>query len=123
IAISRDGMRIYLITDSIGQTSGPSGNGTSTLSDRRAIIEYYYTGATLPIHDQPSVKPEVRKFNITIYPNPAKDWIHINIPENRNAVAYRYQIIELTGRMMINGTSKEKQLNIPVHQLSRGMYL
>ena len=123
IAISRDGMRIYLITDSIGQTSGPSGNGTSTLSDRGAIIEYYYTGATLPIHDQPSVKPEVRKFNITIYPNPAKDWIHINIPENRNAVAYRYQIIDLTGRMMINGTSKEKQLNIPVHQLSRGMYL
>jgi aldose sugar dehydrogenase len=38
IAVSRDGLKIYLVTDSIGTTSGPSGSGTTTLSNPGAIM-------------------------------------------------------------------------------------
>ena len=123
IAISRDGLRIYLITDSIGQTSGPSGNGTSALADRGAIIEYYYTGATLPLSNKPVTRATVAKNNVIIYPNPAKESLHIDLGETVNALPVNYRLLDMTGRILINGISREKKININTSTLGRGMYL
>jgi hypothetical protein len=123
IAISNDGMRIYLITDSIGQTSGPSGNGTSALADRGAIIEYYYTGATLPLSDKPVTRETVAKNKVIIYPNPAKESLHVDLGETLNALPVNYRLMDMTGRILIRGNSREKKININTSALGRGMYL
>jgi len=123
IAISRDGLRIYLITDSIGQTSGPSGNGTSALSDRGNIIEYYYTGSTLPISDKPGIPEIPLKNKVLIYPNPAKEWLHIDLGETINALPVNYRIVDIAGRTLIKGSSREKKISIDTHTLGRGIYL
>ncbi len=44
LAISPDGRRIFIITDSTGTTSGPSGTGTSSLANPGAILEFTYAG-------------------------------------------------------------------------------
>ena len=54
IAISPNGQRIYLLTDSIGTTSGPSGTGTTNLDNPGAILEFHYTGTVLPLGDKVS---------------------------------------------------------------------
>jgi PQQ-dependent dehydrogenase (s-GDH family) len=123
IAISRDGLRIYLVTDSIGQTSGPSGNGTSALADRGAIIEYYYTGATLPLSNKPVTRETVVKNKLIIYPNPAKESLHVDLGETVNALPVNYRLMDMTGRILIKGISREKKININTSALGRGMYL
>ncbi len=123
LAISRDGLRIYLITDSIGQTSGPSGNGTSALDDRGAIIEYYYTGATLPLKGDPGKIAPVHKNNISVYPNPVKGQLYIELPESRNRQPATYSIMDLTGRVVMKASFRERQVVINTSQLTNGIYL
>ncbi|WP_437759903.1 glucose/sorbosone family PQQ-dependent dehydrogenase [Sorangium sp. So ce1389] len=45
LALSPDGRTIYVITDSSGSTSGPTGGTTTTLSNPGAILEFTYTGS------------------------------------------------------------------------------
>jgi aldose sugar dehydrogenase len=123
MAISPDGMRIYLVTDSIGQTSGPSGNGTSALDDRGAIIEYLYTGTVLAIGSKPVLPGTIRKYNISIYPNPAKDWLSVNLGDALEVRPVRYQMIDLAGRTLLTGITTEKQFKINISKLGTGMYM
>ncbi|MGY6217193.1 PQQ-dependent sugar dehydrogenase [Methylolobus aquaticus] len=45
VAISRTGDRLYLLTDTIGATSGPTGGGSSSaLNDPGSILEFTYLG-------------------------------------------------------------------------------
>ncbi|XXZ36111.1 glucose/sorbosone family PQQ-dependent dehydrogenase [Sorangium sp. So ce321] len=44
LALSPDGRTIYVITDSSGNTSGPTGGSTTALSNPGAILEFTYTG-------------------------------------------------------------------------------
>ncbi|WP_237244296.1 MULTISPECIES: glucose/sorbosone family PQQ-dependent dehydrogenase [Sorangium] len=44
LALSPDGLTVYVITDSQGSTSGPTGGATSALSNPGAILEFKYTG-------------------------------------------------------------------------------
>ena len=123
IALSRDGMRIYLITDSIGQTSGPSGNGTSALDDRGAIIEYMYTGTTLALGAKPMVPANARKLNISVYPNPASDWIMVSLGDGIDVRPVHYRLVDLAGRIVVNGITAEKQFKINIRNLGTGMYM
>jgi PQQ-dependent dehydrogenase (s-GDH family) len=123
MAISRDGMRIYIVTDSIGQTSGPSGNGTSALSDRGAIIEYYYTGATLPIPDKPVTKESIPGKALNIYPNPAKEWVTVDLGDGVNSLPVQYHLADMTGRTLLKGSSREKNTRINTGMLGKGLYL
>jgi aldose sugar dehydrogenase len=123
IALSRDGMRIYLITDSIGQTSGPSGNGTSALDDRGAIIEYMYTGTTLALGAKPIIPANARKLNISVYPNPASDWIMVSLGDGIDVRPVHYRLVDLAGRIVVNGITAEKQFKINIRNLGTGMYM
>ena len=123
MAISRDGMRIYLVTDSIGQTSGPSGNGTSALDDRGAIIEYYYTGATLPLGNKPINVEQIKKYLINIYPNPAKGQLNVHLGDGLEVRPVHYNVFDLTGRIILKGQSTEKQFIINISSLQPGMYM
>ncbi|XXY23021.1 glucose/sorbosone family PQQ-dependent dehydrogenase [Sorangium sp. So ce216] len=44
LALSPEGRTIYVITDSSGSTSGPTGGTTTALSNPGAILEFTYTG-------------------------------------------------------------------------------
>ncbi|WP_437819889.1 glucose/sorbosone family PQQ-dependent dehydrogenase [Sorangium sp. So ce1078] len=44
LALSPDGRTVYVITDTQGNTSGPTGGATTALSNPGAILEFTYTG-------------------------------------------------------------------------------
>ena len=123
IAISPNGQKIYLITDSIGTTSGPSGNGTNSLSNRGAILEFSYTGATLPLFDRPAMLNTVRKYDISVFPNPASQYISVRIAEGVYTRPTRYQLRDMTGKLVLQGSSVHKDFNIDISSFQTGVYI
>ena len=45
IALGPDGITIYLLTDSVGGTSGPSAGNDGGVTNRGAVLAYKYQGA------------------------------------------------------------------------------
>jgi hypothetical protein len=123
IAISPNGQKIYLLTDSIGTTSGPSGTGTSSLENPGAILEFSYAGAALPLGDRPVTVNTVRKYEVTIFPNPASQFINIRIAEAAFTRPTRYQLLDLTGKLILQGNSVQKDFNIDIVSLVSGVYI
>ena len=123
IAISPNGQKIYLLTDSIGTTSGPSGTGTSSLANPGAILEFSYTGAALPLGDKPVTVNTVRKYDISIFPNPASQFLSVRIAEGGFTRPTRYQILDLTGKVVLQGNSVQKDFNIDIVSLISGVYI
>jgi PQQ-dependent dehydrogenase (s-GDH family) len=124
IAISADGRKIYLVTDSIGSTSGPSGNGTSSLDDPGAILEFSYVGATLSLPGQtgPGL-PEGRQYGWKLYPNPAVHWIRVDIGEDAFRRFVDYQLTDVNGRVVLKGRSLQRQFTVDLRGLAPGMYV
>jgi PQQ-dependent dehydrogenase (s-GDH family) len=124
IALSPDGRKIYLITDSIGSTSGPSGNGTSSLADPGAILEFTYVGATLSLQgpDGPGITPG-RKYGWKLYPNPASHVINVDIGEDAFARFVDYQLTDVNGRVVRTGRSMQRRFSVDLRGLAPGMYV
>ena len=53
---------------------------------------------------------------ITIYPNPASDYINIHSPAD-----FRFQILDITGRIVLETIAENKQIN--VSQIPSGIYI
>jgi hypothetical protein len=123
IALSRDGLKIYLITDSIGTTSGPSGNGTTSLSNPGAIMEYLYTNTMLPLGEEPPAANSIRRYNISVYPNPATASITVSFTDGVFVRPARYQLFDLAGKLITHGTSKVKQFQIDIRRIQKGIYI
>lgn len=123
IAISPDGKKIYLITDSIGSTSGPSGSGTSALTDRGAIIEYTFTGTDLMSKDDPQRPDYVeKKYRVSVYPNPATQFITIEFERGLHKPVY-YKLTDVSGRLVLEGRTTKDEFNIIVGHLPKGVYM
>jgi PQQ-dependent dehydrogenase (s-GDH family) len=123
IAVSPDGRRIYLITDSIGTTSGPSGSGTSSLADPGAILEFSYVGATLSLSGQPGRgQPAGRAYAWRMYPNPAGHWLTVEIGEDAFSRFVDYQLTDIGGRVVRRGRSVQHQFTVDLRGLAPGMY-
>jgi PQQ-dependent dehydrogenase (s-GDH family) len=119
IALSPDG-RIFLVTDSIGSTSGPSGQNQTNLTNKGAIMVYTYTGAILPIGDRPTVGlPEVV---VRTYPNPATDIINVELRRLAH-LPVRYHVYDMAGKLVLQNTSNKTSFHIHVDELKRGMYI
>jgi hypothetical protein len=123
IALSPNGQKLYLLTDSIGTTSGPSGTGTSSLANPGAILEFSYTGAALPLGDKPVTVNTVRKYDISIFPNPASQFLSVRIAEGGFTRPTRFQILDLTGKVVVQGNSVQKDFNIDIVSLISGVYI
>lgn len=122
IAISPDGKKIYLITDSIGSTSGPSGTGTSALTDRGAIIEFAFTGRDmLAIGGRPAPRPE-KKYRISVYPNPASSFVNVQFERGLHKPV-RYQLLTSAGKLVAEATTNKDEFSIPVAHLAKGVYV
>lgn len=58
---------------------------------------------------------------IQVYPNPAQHIIHVHI-ENTNSNQYQIQLFNVFGVKVYSSASFNKEIDIPVHHLSRGYY-
>lgn len=120
VAMSPDGLKIYIITDSIGSTSGPSGGGTSTLANRGSILVYQYSGALLAVKDEKNPAPS--KYSFNVYPNPAKS--HFSIEVERGAhKPLTWIMFDATGKMVVSGTFAQNRITVPTSSYRRGLYI
>lgn len=120
IAISPDG-KIYIITDSIGSTSGPSGSNQTDMLNKGAILVFQYEGITLPIRDRPG-EGTMPQYVTSVFPNPATSYIQV---ETEPAVQrpIRYRLVDITGKLILDEQSGRNNFSIPVDRFKRGVYI
>lgn len=121
IALSPDG-KIFLITDSIGSTSGPSSHNPSTLDHRGAILVYKYTGSVLSLPEPENPNRPEQKFSIRLYPNPASSQLSIAMTKVKH-LPVQYQLHDLAGRIVLSGSISKDRHSIAVSQIPRGVYV
>jgi hypothetical protein len=120
MAISKDGLSFYFITDSVGQTSGPTTGNTNILNNRGSILVYQYLGSLLNLPDDPLVRNQQKLF-IKLYPNPTTKTLFIESKRDVIKPMY-YEIYDLTGRLVITGKSNTDNTEVNVEKLAAGMY-
>jgi PQQ-dependent dehydrogenase (s-GDH family) len=119
ITLSPDG-KIYIVTDSIGSTSGPSGSNNQALEKRGAILVFQYSGVILPWKEKPNVAaPE---YVTSVYPNPARTYIKVET-EPAFAKPVRYVLTDLSGKTAVQGSSSLHHFTIDAAHLHRGVYV
>lgn len=124
IALSPDGLKIYIITDSTGTTSGPSGTGTSTLSNPGSILEFVYTGAVLALADDPAAGPRpTRPYRVSVYPNPANRYVMVDLSEAAFTRFTSYTLYDISGRRLLTGISRQRSFRLALDGLDKGIYL
>ncbi|MDX2047843.1 MAG: PQQ-dependent sugar dehydrogenase [Chitinophagaceae bacterium] len=124
IAMNASGLKIYLITDSIGTTSGPTaGSGTTSLANPGSILEYTYIGGTLALGDKPGTGNTIRNYSISVYPNPATRFIRINVSEGIFTRPVEYRLFDITGKLVLSGNSIAKNFAVNVEGLNKGVYV
>lgn len=121
IAIGRDGITFYLVTDSVGQTSGPTGGSTTVLNNHGSILVYKYTGPILEVKENPITTTAADRLYIKLYPNPTAKILFIESKRNV-AKPIVYKIYDVTGRLVITGTSTKDNIEVNVEKLLSGVY-
>lgn len=120
IAIGKDGITIYLITDSVGQTSGPTTGNQNVLNNRGSILVYKYLGTVLALQDPPA--PLVDRGTIRIYPNPATKILFVENKRN-TAKPITYTIYDITGRLIVSGKAFTDKFEVNVGNFTAGTYV
>jgi hypothetical protein len=59
---------------------------------------------------------------IRIFPNPAKDYLAVSVLSGKVGM-YRYQLMDLSGRIMLSGGLSDGVNRISLDNLASGMYL
>jgi PQQ-dependent dehydrogenase (s-GDH family) len=124
LCISPDGLRIYVACDISGQTSGPTGsyNGGGTPPPNAGrILEFSYTGPLLNL-GRDSLYTYVRNTVIKISPNPATSILNIQSIRNVSRPLY-YKIYDVTGKLLLTGSSNNDNFSINVQRLNAGVYV
>lgn len=120
IALSPDG-KIYIITDSIGSTSGPSGTGTSVLTNPGAILVYKFTGSILSLRDNPSARIHNNTV-VAVYPNPASTTLYIESKRGMHK-PLQIEIYDMAGKLMLKGSSSKDNFVISLEAFRSGVYV
>jgi PQQ-dependent dehydrogenase (s-GDH family) len=123
IALSPDGKKIYLITDSIGSTSGPSGSGTSALTDRGAILEYSFTGTDLLTKEQQEAAARMEKqYRVSIFPNPTTSYVNVQFERGLHK-PIRYMVVDAAGKMVMEHKTNKDAFTVSFNGLPKGVYM
>jgi PQQ-dependent dehydrogenase (s-GDH family) len=125
LAISPDGLKIYLACDASGQTSGPTGgfNGGGTPPPNAgSILEFAYAGLVLPIHDVDPVTWPAAERDIRVYPNPVDETFTISIKADAQK-PFRIQIYNTAGKFIKEIQTTKTEVPVSVADLQPGMYL
>ncbi len=121
IAIAADGITFYVLTDSVGGTSGPSAGSDGGITDRGSILEYKYTGAVLALPVYTVVNTNTR-MDFRVYPNPVAQVLTIESKRNV-AMPLTYQVYDATGKLLLSGRSNKSKFAVQVQALQQGVYI
>ena len=72
-------------------------------------------------HTFPTSIPEIEKPKVTLYPNPAEDFVSIQLPENHTHA--QLSIYNLTGQVISQKQITQPNQQIPITDLGNGMYI
>jgi PQQ-dependent dehydrogenase (s-GDH family) len=129
ITVGSNGITLFVITDSIGGTSGVSaGNGLGggaggTITDRGKLIAYTYTGSPVILSlEQNNPTTRIRNEMIQVYPNPASDHIVVN-SKDLGYRPYRLRLISNNGTTIFEKLLYDNLEKININQLPSGQYL
>jgi uncharacterized delta-60 repeat protein len=113
------------VTTDFGANTFSESFAMAVQSDDKIILVGYtgndfavarYNGNTLS-------SPEFEnKERISLYPNPAKNTLKIQLSDNGNTVG-NYQIIDLNGSVVLKGLLESTNKTINIEQLNSGMYI
>ncbi len=116
----------WIVIDSTGSTSGPTGgfNGSNDPTpDGGKVLKLSYKALiTLPINPNPPGGPPVVKDLVQIYPNPVISTLHIQgKKELRKPLLV--QIYDIYGRMLKEETSYKNNFSVEVGSFTPGSYI
>lgn len=116
----------WVVMDSTGSTSGPtggfSGSNNPTRDGGKILRLSYKTLITLPINNNPRSGPPIVKNLVQIFPNPAINIINVHgRKELRKPLLV--QICDIYGRVLKEGTSYQNDFTVDVSALKPGTYL
>ncbi|MEP6699728.1 MAG: PQQ-dependent sugar dehydrogenase [Bacteroidota bacterium] len=116
----------WVVIDSTGSTSGPTGGfgggSTATKDGGKVLRLTYRTLITLPLGDNPRSGPPVVKDLIQIFPNPVGNTIYIHgKKELRKPLLV--EIYDINGRKLKEETSFRNDFSVNVSSLKSGTYL
>ena len=119
IALGSDGITIYLLTDSVGGTSGPSAGNDGGVTNRGSILAYKFSGTVLDIGNDPLVASNAR-LQVKMYPNPVSNVLTIESKRNVAKPIF-YQLLDMMGRPVLQGSSTKDKIELNVARLARGI--
>jgi PQQ-dependent dehydrogenase (s-GDH family) len=119
IAVSADGLKLYVACDSSGSTSGPTGGVTSTPANPGSILEFTYNPPTTMAASSSS-RLSAEK-DMYLYPNPANDYLII---DNNNEKSERLaSIIDMSGKSLRSKSINGQAIKMDVKDLQEGIYI
>ncbi|RXK59227.1 T9SS type A sorting domain-containing protein [Lacibacter luteus] len=128
VAVSPDGLKIYVACDSSGSTSGPTGNVTTTPANPGSILEFTYVPGSMrqyvqtgPTTIQNTLPADKKDNTIDIYPNPATNFI---VVYNYAAEAGRMvTLFDMNGRTVKQQLTNGTATRIDTREVPNGMYI
>lgn len=109
------------------------------LAGTEQLLLWGYNQARPPLYDLQSVlahtdldgdvmvgidpRPEVTSSNVTVFPNPARDVLHVLIHQAKLLEDIPWQLCDLTGRLIASGITDSPAFDIPLDHLHTGMYV
>jgi hypothetical protein len=122
VAVSADGLKLYVACDSSGSTSGPTGSVTSTPPNPGSILEFTFSqGVLTQSLKQPESMPaeNTRNKTVDVYPNPANQFVVVyNYTNERRTVS----LIDLNGRLVLQQAAQQTT-RINTGSLAPGFYI
>jgi aldose sugar dehydrogenase len=126
MVVAADGVTFYVITDSLGATSGVTAGGGAggagpTVEDKGKIISFKYTGVTLSLN--PAI-PTDRVINdlVKVYPNPVTEYFVVNT-KDLDTRPYTLNLIDINGRVILQRNIANSLETIMVKDIPNGQYL
>jgi hypothetical protein len=113
LCISPDGLKIYVACDKSSQLAKYQGK----------ILEYSYTGPLAVLSfKQDSLFTYTRDREIQVFPNPAGKTLFVKTFKNTTR-PLRYSIYDMTGKLLLTGSSNNDYFSVNVETLSSGTYI
>lgn len=118
--------KFWVVVDSTGSTSGPtggfSGSSSATKDGGKVLMLSYKTLLTLALNDNPLLYPPVDSAQVNVYPNPAHDIIGVHIKKGTKPPVL-LQLLDLNGRILHTVQSTKSDFYIDIKSLLPGTYI
>jgi PQQ-dependent dehydrogenase (s-GDH family) len=116
----------WVVIDSTGSTSGPTGgfNGASnpTKDGGKVLKLTYRTLLTLPINDKPRRKPPIVNNLVNVYPNPLHNTLYVHGKKELHK-PLRVELYDINGQRLKESLSFQNDFSVDVSHFAAGVYM